>query len=212
MTARNNSPSLPQQQQQQQPQHSYIIVASNGAGFNSNPNNVMNPPPTYSVLNKPQQIPFDGYLVDSNTNYSYTGGNGGGYPVVSQGQGQGQGGWYQGGNFYGVAATTNSLKQISRSPLVVAILLAVVATGLTVAATVLPNLFSFYYSLQPFGTITEETGLFQSRVCQQQQCMVYGGDLCSMLENKMGIVGGGSTTFPTAECGELSVIRVLLII
>ncbi|KAJ3228783.1 hypothetical protein HDU81_005877 [Chytriomyces hyalinus] len=96
-------------------------------------------------------------------------------------------------------------KRISHSPVIVSVFLALAALALSIAATAYPNLYSFFYSVQPFGTLTEETGLFRSQVCQQGSCVVYAGDLCTMLSDR-----GDRKSYP--ECGEMFSIRVIMIV
>ncbi|KAI8844647.1 hypothetical protein BJ741DRAFT_215932 [Chytriomyces cf. hyalinus JEL632] len=100
---------------------------------------------------------------------------------------------------------TNNKKHISQSPVIVSVLLALAALALAIAATAYPNLYSFFYSVEPFGTLTEETGLFRSQVCQQGTCVVYAGDLCTMLSDR-----GDRKLYP--ECGEMVSIRVIMIV
>ncbi|KAI8617068.1 hypothetical protein BC830DRAFT_142705 [Chytriomyces sp. MP71] len=96
-------------------------------------------------------------------------------------------------------------KRVANSPVIVSLVLALVALGLAIAATAYADFYSFRYSVQPFGSLTEEAGLFRSQVCQQGSCVVYAGDLCTILYDR-----GDSKQYP--ECGEMLALRIVMVI
>ncbi|KAI9335521.1 hypothetical protein BDR26DRAFT_865902 [Obelidium mucronatum] len=104
----------------------------------------------------------------------------------------------------------NRLKYITRSPLIIAVFLALTSVAMAIAATILPDFYQFNYSVKPFGVVTEETGVFKTQVCQNQKCVIYASDLCTTLFNEGGI--GNQGVYPASECNELTAIRVLLVI